>query len=74
MSITALCHGTGVSRQAISKHLRILSDARLVSVEKSGRERLYHLRPDRLEQANAYLSQVGAKWDQALRRLKDHLE
>ena len=74
LSITALCEGMGVSRQAVRKHLGVLADARLVSVEKLGRERRYCLEPERLEEANSYLSAVGTKWDQALVRLKNHLE
>ena len=74
MSITSLCDGMDVSRQAVSKHLKTLSAAQLVSVEKSGRETLYNLRHSRIEEAKAFLVQVGKKWDSALERLKSHLE
>ena len=74
MSITSLCDGMDVSRQAVSKHLKTLSEAQLVSVERSGRETLYSLQLSRIEAANAFLVQVGKKWDSALERLKSHLE
>ncbi|MEW7006969.1 ArsR/SmtB family transcription factor [Lentilitoribacter sp. EG35] len=74
MSITSLCEGVDVSRQAISKHLKVLADAKIVSTEKAGRETLYKLEPARLEEANDYLVHVGAKWELALQRLKSHLE
>lgn len=74
LSISSLCEGTGVSRQAISKHLRTLADARLVSAERSGRERRYSLEPSRLEEANAFLVRVAAKWDRVLGRLKSQVE
>lgn len=74
MSVSSLCEGMSVSRQAVSKHLKTLSQARLVSVRKSGRETLYSLELSRLEEANAFLVQVGMKWDRALERLKSHVE
>lgn len=74
LSISSLCEGTDVSRQAISKHLKTLVEAQLVSSEKSGRETRYSLEPLRLTEANAFLTDVGKKWDRALERLKSHVE
>lgn len=74
LSISALCDGTDVSRQAISKHLRILAEAQLVSSEKKGRETRYSLQQMRLREANAFLNQVALKWQDALERLKSHVE
>ena len=74
MSVTSLCYGMDISRQAVSKHLKALSEAQLVSSEKSGRETLYSLQFSRLEAANAFLVQLGTKWEHALERLKSHLE
>ena len=74
LSISSLCEGTDVSRQAISKHLKTLTEVQLVSSEKIGRETRYSLEPLRLNEANAFLSDVGKKWDCALERLKSHVE
>lgn len=74
LSISALCKGTDVSRQAITKHLRTLANAQLVTAEKTGRETRYSLELRRLENANAFLNSVAEKWDQALERLKSQLE
>ena len=74
LSISALCEGTDVSRQAISKHLKTLAEAQLVSSQKAGRETRYSLEPMRLHEANAFLNQVALKWDDALERLKSHVE
>ncbi len=74
LSISSLCEGMDVSRQAISKHLRTLSAAQLVSANKSGREKRYSLERLRLEEANAFLVHVGSKWDGALERLKSQVE
>lgn len=74
LSVSSLCEGMNVSRQAVSKHLKRLSQAQLVSAKKSGRETLYRLESSRLKAANAFLVQVGTKWDDALERLKLHVE
>lgn len=74
LSVSSLCEGMEVSRQAVSKHLKMLADAQLVSVVKSGREMHYSLELKRLEEANAFLVLVGTKWDRALERLKFHVE
>lgn len=74
LSVTSLCEGMDVSRQAVSKHLKVLADARLVSVMKSGRETHYSLELTRLEEANAFLVLAAAKWERALERLKSHVE
>ncbi|MYE23929.1 MAG: winged helix-turn-helix transcriptional regulator [Gammaproteobacteria bacterium] len=73
LSVSSLREGMEVSRQAVSKHLKILADAQLVSVVKSGRETRYSLEPKRLEEANAFLALVGTKWNRALERLKSHV-
>jgi DNA-binding transcriptional ArsR family regulator len=59
------------SRPAISRHLRILKDARLVRQEKSGREIVYHLDPRALAQLRAYLDNF---WTRGLTRLKKTAE
>ena len=74
LSVSSLCEGMGVSRQAVSKHLKMLADAQLVSVVRYGRETRYSLALKRLEDANAFLVLVGRKWDRALERLKSHVE
>lgn len=74
LSISVLCKGMDVSRQAVSKHLKTLSEAQLVSSERSGRETLYSLEKQTLEDANAYLRLVGQKWDDALNQLQTHLD
>jgi len=74
LSISALCDGMDVSRQAISKHLKTLADAQLVSATKSGRETRYSLEQHKLDEANAFLNLIGKKWDGTLARLKAHLD
>src|SRR5262252_4908550 len=62
------------SRPAISKHLRILKQSRLVTEEKLGRERLYTLRPAPLQKAAAWLEGYRAFWQRNLESLKRYLE
>jgi DNA-binding transcriptional ArsR family regulator len=73
-SITQLSAKSDVSRQAITKHLRVLSDAGLVRSTRRGRERVWHLDPGRLDDAHAYLERISRQWDDALERLKRFVE
>jgi DNA-binding transcriptional ArsR family regulator len=74
LSVSVICDGMGVSRQAVSKHLKTLSAAQLVSARKSGRETLYSLESERLDDAKSYLIQIGQKWDDAIGRLRAFVE
>jgi DNA-binding transcriptional ArsR family regulator len=69
-SITRLASGSGVSRQAITKHLHVLARAGLVRGLHQGRERLYELDPKQLQQARRYLKVISRQWDESLERLK----
>jgi DNA-binding transcriptional ArsR family regulator len=62
------------TRPAVSKHLRVLRLARLVTEERIGRERLYRLRPAPLEQVAGWLEGYRSFWQANLERLKRHLE
>lgn len=62
-----------ISRPAVSRHLRILAEAGLLSVRKSGRERRYRIRPARLREAAALLRELDARWQEGLRRLGEAL-
>ena len=73
-SITRLTAGSGVTRQAITRHLQALGKAGLVRDTKEGRERVYSLDLKRLKVARAYLDQVSAQWDAAAVRLKAFVE
>jgi DNA-binding transcriptional ArsR family regulator len=74
LSIARLAEGADVSRQAITKHLRALENARLVTSARTGRERVWELRPARLAEARRYLDQVSARWDAAIARLRALVE
>lgn len=74
MSITRLTTGAGVTRQAVTKHLHVLSDAGLVHGSRQGRESLWQLEPARLETARRSLDVISRQWDQTLGRLKSLVE
>ena len=73
-SITQLSTKSDVSRQAITKHLRVLADAGLVRSSRRGRERVWDLEPKRLVDAHDYLERISRQWDQALQRLRQFVE
>jgi DNA-binding transcriptional ArsR family regulator len=73
-SITRLSANSQVSRQAISKHLIVLSDAGLVRSTWRGRERVWDLSPQRLSDANEYINRISRMWDEALDRLRAFVE
>jgi DNA-binding transcriptional ArsR family regulator len=73
-SITRLSEKSRVSRQAITKHLAVLSDSGLVRSTRQGRERVWELEPKRLADAHEYLDRISRRWDEALDRLKKFVE
>ena len=73
-SIAQLTEGASVTRQAISKHLRVLEGAGLVRSTRRGRESHFQLQPGRLEEARHYLDRISADWDKALARLRSFVE
>ncbi len=74
LSITRLSAGTGVTRQAITRHLDALGRAGLVNDARRGRERVFALDVKRLEKARQYLDDVTAQWNAAAARLKAFVE
>jgi DNA-binding transcriptional ArsR family regulator len=73
-SISRLTAGTNLSRQAVTKHLSVLADAGVVRSVRIGRESLFQLEPQPIEELRDYLDQVSKQWDEALARLKSHVE
>jgi DNA-binding transcriptional ArsR family regulator len=74
LTVTHLSNRFAVSRQALSKHLDVLSEAGLVRSSRQGRERIWELEPKRLDDAHSYLERLSRQWDDALDRLKAFVE
>jgi DNA-binding transcriptional ArsR family regulator len=62
------------SRPAISKHLRVLNEAHVVSEQRSGRERIYRIEPATLQQVDDWIGGYRGLWQDNLNRLKTYLE
>ena len=73
-SIAQLTEGTRLTRQAITKHLRVLEGARIVHSVRAGRESLFELDPAPIREVREYADLISEQWDQALARLKAFVE
>ena len=73
-NVNELAADFSTTRPAISKHLRVLQSARVVTVEKVGRERMYSLRPAPLREAANWLESYRVFWQRNLDSLKKYLE
>jgi len=73
-STAQLALGLPVTRQAVTKHLEVLSHAGLARDFRQGRERLWQPEPKRLDEALLYLDTISKRWDEALSRLKTFVE
>jgi DNA-binding transcriptional ArsR family regulator len=73
-SITQLTEGSKLTRQAITKHLRVLERTGIVRCVRAGRESRFELDPEPIQEVKAYLDSVSEQWDQALSRLKSFVE
>ena len=74
LSITRLAAGFDVTRQAITKHLRVMRGAGLVRSTRHGRESVWELDRRRLEDARRRLDAISKQWDEALSRLRNFVE
>lgn len=72
--VKALAEPFAMSRPAVSQHLRVLLDAGLVAERRSGRERLYHIEPERLYDAQEWLRSYERFWRKRLDALTTYLE
>jgi DNA-binding transcriptional ArsR family regulator len=74
LSIARLTAGTDVTRQAVTKHLRVLAGVGLARSAPKGRERLWQLRPEPLDEVQRSLALISRRWDESLARLKAAVE
>lgn len=73
-SISQLTSGLHLTRQAVTKHLRVLEEARVVTSQRSGRESRYSIQKHTLEHAQDYLARASAQWDEVIGRIKATVE
>jgi len=73
-SISVLAGNFRISRQAVTKHLQFLAAAALIDGKRTGRQHVWTLNARRLTEAQRCLETISRDWDDALGRLKAHLE
>jgi len=75
-SITALTEACGgaMSRQGMTKHIRVLATAGIVEGRREGREHVWALNQRKLDEARRALDAITRHWDDVLARLKAHVE
>jgi len=74
MSISRLTAGSGITRQGVTKHLRVLAGAGLVRSRRQGKERLWQLERQRLDEARQSLDLISRQWEESLNKLKLFVE
>jgi DNA-binding transcriptional ArsR family regulator len=73
-SISQLTGGSRLTRQAITKHLRVLEAAGIVHGVRAGRRKLFEFDPQPMDEIKRYLDLVSDRWDRALAKLKHFVE
>jgi DNA-binding transcriptional ArsR family regulator len=73
MTPNALAEHFSSSRQAVSKHIRILTECELVKQEQSGREIHYHLNPQQFKAVDTWLEEFRGLWENRFNQLDDVL-
>jgi len=74
MPIGALCEGRAMTRQAMSKHLRVLERAGFVRAKRVGRETRFAYQASALDDAQNALDAIQTRWGEALDRLQALVE
>jgi DNA-binding transcriptional ArsR family regulator len=69
-----LVDATALSQPTVSKHLRVLRDARLVEVRIDAQRRIYRVRPEPLRAVDEWLRPYRQLWASSLDALERHLE
>jgi DNA-binding transcriptional ArsR family regulator len=74
MAISQLAEGSGITRQGVTTHLRVLAQAGLVRGRRRGKESVWQLERKRLDEARRSLELISQQWDVALDKLKLYVE
>jgi len=69
MTPNAIAGHFGSTRQAVSKHIKILTECKLVKQEQSGREIYYHFNPQKMKEVDKWLEPFRAKWEDRFNQL-----
>src|SRR3954470_15655826 len=70
---TAMAEKFDMSRQAVSKHIKVLQECELITPEPSGREIYYHFNPKKMQELDHWLNQFRTMWETRFNQLDDVL-
>lgn len=73
LSLNAIAENYNISRPAISKHIKILSECGLVSITDQGRERFCEARLEKLNEVNDWIAQYKQFWEHKFDALESYL-
>ncbi len=73
MTQNAIAENFNTTRQAVSKHLRILSECELIKQEQNGREIYYSLQIDKMKEIDQWMEQFRAIWETRFNQLDNLL-
>jgi DNA-binding transcriptional ArsR family regulator len=71
---TQLADELPITRQGVTKHLKLLEEAGLVNIHQRGRDKYYYLNPEPLSDATTWIGAIAARWDERLAALSDLLD
>jgi len=74
LNLTTVADSFDISRQSVTKHIRILIECGLVTEQKRGRERYYEARPEKLSEVARWMDQYRTFWSKSYDRLDDYLK
>ncbi|RWX00513.1 ArsR/SmtB family transcription factor [Flavobacterium cerinum] len=74
MTPNAIAEHFDSSRQAISKHIKILSECQLVSQKQNGREIYYHFNPEKMKEVDMWMEQFRVQWESRFDQLDEILK
>lgn len=74
LNMTAIAEKFDISQQAISLHVKILTDCGLISIKQNGRERFCEARLDQLSEVAAWVAQYRQHWESKLDSLETYIE
>jgi DNA-binding transcriptional ArsR family regulator len=72
--VSELVGELSVSQPAVSKHLRVLREAGLVTVRPEAQRRVYRVAPEPLKELDEWLAPYRQLWSERLDRLEEHLD
>jgi DNA-binding transcriptional ArsR family regulator len=73
MTPNAIANEFDISRQAVSKHIRILTECNVIGREKTGREIYYHFKPEKIKEIDEWLEILRRQWEGRFSQLDEVL-